>query len=76
MSGALDCRAAPRSRHDRAMLSTPETRFSWAKRERNAERSFFHAMLKRWRKARRVAEAKERDPMKAKPAWTPWLWMK
>jgi len=57
------------------MLSTPETRFSWAKRERTGERSLFQGMLKRWRRPRRPA--KEREIPKWKPApWTPWLWMK
>jgi hypothetical protein len=59
------------------MLSTPETRFVWAKRERTGERSIFHGMLKRWRRPRRALEVKERDVTKHKPAtWTPWLWMK
>ena len=59
------------------MLTTPETRFAWAKRERTGERSIFQAMLKRWRRPRRIAVPKELDPTKSKPAtWTPWLWMK
>ena len=57
------------------MLSTPETRFSWAKRERISRSAVFRGLLKRFRRPQRVV--KEREAPKWKPApWTPWLWMK
>jgi len=62
------------------MLSTPHTRFSWAKSERVSDFSFFRTLLKRRRRtlARRIVARKQRAATgKWKPAaWTPWLWIK
>ena len=66
------------------MLSTPETRFSWAKADRLPELTFFRILLQRRRppppapsRRRVVAATKRATNGKWKPtAWTPWLWVK
>jgi hypothetical protein len=63
------------------MLSTPHTRFSWAKSDRTSDFSFFRTLIKRRRRPtpapRRIVAKKSAAPAKWKPAvWTPWLWVK
>jgi hypothetical protein len=61
------------------MLSTPHTRFSWAKSERVSDFSFFRTLLKRRRRVlpRRIVAKKRGANGTWKPAaWTPWLWIK
>ncbi len=62
----------------RAMLSTPEKRFVWARANKFAEFTFFRALIqKRPRKTNRVAVRERAMTDKWKPAaWTPWLWVK
>jgi hypothetical protein len=57
------------------MLSTPDKRFWWSRRERMGEITFFRSLLKSRRRA--VTAPKGQAPAKWKPApWTPWLWVK
>lgn len=66
------------------MLSSRDSRFSWGKHDRSAARPYSCVVSRKWRPTMRKrvvdnaplgAAKKPAAGLKARPVWTPWLWI-
>lgn len=68
------------------MLSSPDKRFTWSKRDRAPPASLFRMLARQWTPTVRPpvveeAEAEAKKPVitpkgkTLRPVWTPWLWV-